>query len=193
MKLIIRNTSRDRSTTALRKARPGAVQPNPTIKKVRLPPGGTLSIKHQDLQDAEVRLISKLIGCGCLKAYSIGASGPMQEISAEGIMSLCEVEPEKQATVPTAAPKLSVQEQPKLQNTQPRPEPEPEPAPTKIVEDWEKFVPEEVAKPPPFLKDELLAMTNADLRDILSGKNYGRTTGMNKAALADAILETQES
>lgn len=174
----------------MRKARPGDVQPNPTIKKVRLPPGGSLTVDPNDLSSADARLVQTLITCGCLRVFAITSSGPMRIVTSEEIGELCDLS----IPVPPPAAPAPILTEPEPAPT--IPEPEPEPAVEEIVEEPEpEPEPEEDPGPEeaPYLKAELKAMKNADLRSILSDMDYGRTTGMNKSSLVDAILEMQES
>jgi hypothetical protein len=180
VKLMIRNTSRDKTTAAMRKARPGDVQPNPTIKKVRLPPGGSLSVDPHSLSDSDARLVQKLMGCGCLRVFAVKASGPMRPIDAAELGEMCNLQ-----AAPTPAPPSPAPPEPKppvVEAVEPEPEPEPE-----VIEL------EEDSGPVPYLSAELKSMKNSKLRSILFDMDYGRTTGMNKSALVAAILEMQES
>lgn len=214
MKLMIRNTSRDKTTAAMRKARPGDVQPNPTIKKVRLPPGGSLTVDSNDLSSLDARLIQKLMGCGCLRTFAMTSSGPMRAIDADEIGELCDLQdlpappPEPVLVIPEPAPVAAVEEVEEDLEEDPEEEPvngphlregllstsqtwysEEEAAP--VEEPVEE--PEEDSCTIPYLEDELRARKNVQLRSILSDGGYGRTTGMNKSALISAILEMQES
>ena len=177
MKLMIRNTSRDKTTAAMRKARPGDVQPNPTIKKVRLPPGGSLSVDPHSLSDSDARLVQKLMGCGCLRVFAVKSSGPMRPIDAAELGEMCNLQA---APAPAPPPPTPAPEPPVVEAV----EPEPEPEVTELEED---------SGPVPYLSAELKSMKNSKLRSILFDMDYGRTTGMNKSALVAAILETQES
>lgn len=203
MKLMIRNTSRDKTTAAMRKARPGDVQPNPTIKKVRLPPGGSLTVDSNDLSSLDARLIQKLMGCGCLRTFAMTSSGPMRAIGADEIGELCDLsipvlppapapapvtpEPEPVAVTEEVAETAEQEQEKEAPAEEPAVEEEPE----------EKALAEEAGSSRRafsyYLRDELQAMKNAQLRSILSDWDYGRTTGMNKSALINAVLETQES
>lgn len=176
MKLMIRNTSRDKTTSALRKARPGDVQPFPVIKKVQLPPRGSVSVEMSELTANEVELIEKLIGCGCLKVFLVPGSGPMKEVPHGELRALCGI-------VEEAAP------------PEPEPEPEPEPVPTVTATDVSEVGSEPVAETEevPYLKGELEDMKNSELRAILKEMDFGSTTGMRKAELVNAIIATQES
>lgn len=190
MELIIRNTSRDRSTKALRQARPGDVNPSPLICKVRLPPGGTLGVPHSDLTRSDLSLVTVLMGCGCLKVFCKPSFGPLRQMDAAELESLCDFPEAAPVPVPVPTPE-----------PEPIPEPEPEPEPVAVAIQEEETVevpepePADEASPEvaPYLEEELKSMKNSQLRDILSDMEYGRTTGMNKAALVAAVLETQES
>ena len=189
MKLMIRNTSRDKTTAALRKARPGDVQPNPMIKKIRLPPGGSLTVDSNNLGSADALLVQKLLRCGCLRVFSTMAAGPMRPITADEIGELCDL----QVPAPTPAPLPTIPAPEPEPEPEPAPEPEPEP---EAAEEAPESEPEEAPvaeESVPYLEGELKLMRNAELRSILSDMGYGRTTGMNKSALSDAILEMQES
>lgn len=191
MKIVIRNTSRDKTTAAARKARPGDVQPYPTIRKVRLPPGGSLNADSSELSSSEIRLLSTLAGCGCVRVFSRPGYGPMREISADELLSMLPGEPTPKAPEPVASAPV-VQEVKPEPVAEPQPEPLPEPEPE--LETEETPVEEEpVDETPAYLEGELRAMKNAALRDILNDMGFDQSSGMKKADLVAKILEIQES
>ena len=179
MKIVIRNTSRDKTTAAARKARPGDVQPYPTIQKVRLPPGGSLSADSSELSSSDIQLLATLSGCGCVRVFSRPGYGPMREIFAEELLSML---PEPAPEAPEPEP------EPVIPDT---PEPEPEPETEAEVE--ETPIEEPVEETPAYLQGELKAMKNAVLRDILTDMGFDQSSGMKKADLVAKILEIQES
>jgi len=190
VKLMIRNTSRDKTTAALRKARPGDVQPYPTIKKVRLPPGGSLNLHSEDLNAAEVAMLATLSACGCLKVLTAPGYGPMRQLGGDEILGLAPVPAQPAPVVPESA-------------VEPEPVAEPEPEPVaesgQIVAESEAELddaPQEEVEEnsePLFLEPELKAMKNADLRDVLSDMGFDSFSGMKKADLVAKILELQEA
>lgn len=182
MKIVIRNTSRDKTTAAARKARPGDVQPYPTIRKVRLPPGGSLNADSTELSSSEIHLLVTLAGCGCVRVFSRPGYGPMREISADELLSMLPNEPAPKAPEPAAS---DVQEDGPEPAVEPEPESEPEPEETPIEEP--------VDETPAYLEGELKAMKNAVLRDILNDMGFDQSSGMKKADLVAKILEIQES
>ena len=178
MKIVIRNTSRDKTTAAARKARPGDVQPYPTIRKVRLPPGGSLNADSTELSSSEIQLLCTLVGCGCVRVFSRPGYGPMREISADELLSMLPDEPAPKAPEPVAS---DVQED------------GPEPVAESVAEPEETPVEEPVDETPAYLEGELKAMKNAALRDILTDMGFDQSSGMKKADLVAKILEIQES
>lgn len=190
MKIVIRNTSRDKTTAAARKARPGDVQPYPTIRKVRLPPGGSLNADSSELSSSEIRLLSTLSGCGCVRVFSRPGYGPMREISAEELLSMLPAEPAPEVSEPVAAPEPAV---PEPEPVVPEPEPVAEPEVVAEPEPEETPVEEPVDETPAYLEGELKAMKNAVLRDILNDMGFDQSSGMKKADLVAKILEIQES
>lgn len=193
MKLMIRNTSRDKTTAALRKARPGDVQPYPVIKKIRLPPGGSLNLDSSDLTSAEVSLLAKLVGCGCLKVLTVPGFGPMRQLGVEEIKGFAPAAPVAPAE---PAPEPIPEPAPVVTPPMPEPEPEPEPAPEpEPIPELDEALEEEPTEdePAPYLESELKATKNAILRDTLSGMGFDATSGMKKADLVAKILELQEA
>lgn len=183
MKLIIRNTSRDKTTAALRRARPGDVQPNPVIKKIRLPPGGSISVDSKDLNTDEVALLVTLVGAGCLKVFSSPPTGPMRQISVSEIQEFAPAAAPAPEPAPAPAP-------------EPEPEPisEPEPEPEPVVDEVEETPAEEpVQETPAYLEGELKVMKNAELRGILLDMGFDQSSGMRKSDLVAKILEIQEA
>lgn len=186
MKLMIRNTSRDRTTEALRKSRPGDVQASPVIAKVRLPPGGSLTVSPKTLSQEDVTSIVTLMGCGCLAVFKSASHGPLVRLSPEDVQDFC-------AVTPPPAPVIEAPELPPVTEPVPEPVPVEEPVeePPAATEPPPEVPDEGEPEEPPFLKDELLALKNSELRDILADKGFDKTSGMNKAALVDAILDLQ--
>ena len=188
VKLMIRNTSRDKTTAALRKARPGDVQPYPTIKKVRLPPGGSLNLHSEDLNAAEVAMLATLSACGCLKVLTAPGYGPMRQLGGDEILGLAPVSAQPAPVVqePVAAPEPVVEPEPVAESGRIVAESEAEldDAPQEKVEENSE---------PLFLEPELKAMKNADLRDVLSNMGFDSFSGMKKSDLVAKILELQEA
>lgn len=198
MKLMIRNTSRDKTTAALRKARPGDVQPFPMIKKVLLPPGGSLHIDSLNLSHDDALQMMKLVGCGCLRVFTTPGYGPMRALTEEEILELAPAQAapapaEEPAPAPAPAPEPEPEPEPVAESEEMLAEPVAESDENLIEDSADEEEQEPEAEQPAYLKSELKAMKNADLRAILTDMGHDRTTGMNKSALVAQILELQES
>lgn len=196
MKIVIRNTSRDKTTAAARKARPGDVQPYPTIRKVRLPPGGSLNADSTELSSSDIHLLVTLAGCGCVRVFSRPGYGPMREISADELLSMLPAEPAPKVSKPVAAPEPVVPEPEPVAEPEVVAEPVAESGPIvaeSVAEPEETPVEEPVDETPAYLEGELKAMKNAVLRDILNDMGFDQSSGMKKADLVAKILEIQES
>lgn len=187
MKLMLRNTSRDRATEALRKSRPGNVQSNPVLSGIRLPPGGSLNVEVDDLSREDVELIAGLMDCGCIATFHFPSRGPLVPLASDQFLGLFSFAEVPAAPAPDPAPKsLEVEvEVPTFDDVEVQEEPD-------STEDDSSLDEDTVPGRPPFLRDELTAMKNSELREILAEKGIDKTSGMNKAALVDAVLDTQE-
>jgi hypothetical protein len=112
----------------------------------------------------------------------------MREMTQEDILTLQTSDPAPPASVPAVtvvAPTVAAEPEVVEEGSDTEPEPAPELEETPEAES--------VQEEPAYLQDELKAMKNAVLRDILLDMGCDRTTGMNKSALVAKILEMQEA